>query len=75
MSSHNAIAAPTGISHARAPRPRIGSLTRDLPGLALATAALGALIVVFLGDSFTLNILAGTFLFAGLATSWNVIGG
>lgn len=27
------------------------------------------------GDNFALNILATTFLFAGLAVAWNIIGG
>jgi branched-chain amino acid transport system permease protein len=33
------------------------------------------LIALFSSDSFALNILASTFLFAGLATAWNIIGG
>ena len=42
-------------------------------------AAIGAVLSVLVwwngADNFTLNILATTFLFAGLATAWNIIGG
>jgi branched-chain amino acid transport system permease protein len=48
---------------------------RELPRTALVLAALGGLVALFAGDSFTLNILATTFLYAALATSWNIIGG
>lgn len=47
----------------------------EVPRLLAVVVGLGLLIAVFSGDSFALNILATTFLFAGLATSWNVIGG
>ena len=53
----------------------VGSLAGELPILAAVLAALAVLILAFSGDSFTLNILAATFLFGGLATAWNVIGG
>lgn len=56
-------------------RPVIGSFTRELPLLGVVLVALGLLLVVFRGDSFSLNTLAGTLLFAGLANSWNIIGG
>jgi branched-chain amino acid transport system permease protein len=46
-----------------------------MPRLVLVIAALGALLGWSNGDTFTLNLLALTFLFAGLATAWNVIGG
>lgn len=55
--------------------PRIRGLAQEAPMLALALAACAGLIVVFTGDSFAQNILALTFLFAGLATAWNIIGG
>lgn len=60
-----------------APRatPKIGSFAGELPKLAGVLIALGLVLLVFRTDSFTLNTLAGTFLFAGLATSWNIIGG
>jgi branched-chain amino acid transport system permease protein len=47
----------------------------EVPPLALITVALGALVLVNAGDNFVLSILATTFLFAGLATAWNIIGG
>lgn len=55
--------------------PRIGSFAGELPVLGAVLAALGLVLLFYSGDSFTLNTLAGTFLFAGLATSWNIIGG
>lgn len=57
------------------PKIFIGSFTRELPLLATVVAALGLALVFFSSDSFTLNTLAGTLLFGGLATSWNIIGG
>ena len=53
----------------------VRTFARELPVNLAVLAALGALILVFARDSFTLNILAGSFLFAGLATAWNIIGG
>ena len=53
----------------------IRTFARELPGNVAALAALLALVWALSGDSFTLNILATTFLFAGLATAWNIIGG
>ena len=47
----------------------------ELPINLAALAALGALVWTFRSDSFTLNILASAFLFAGLATAWNIVGG
>jgi branched-chain amino acid transport system permease protein len=57
---------------ARAP---VQSFRTELPRLAAVIAALAVLIGVNISDSFTLNMLAFTFLFAGLATAWNIIGG
>jgi len=45
---------------------------RDLPVLLLVLALL---VWLASADPFTLNMLATTFLFAGLATAWNIIGG
>lgn len=53
----------------------VTTLAQELPWTVGTVAALGGLVAVFSGDSFTLNILASTFLFAGLATAWNIIGG
>jgi branched-chain amino acid transport system permease protein len=57
------------------PGARIRTLKHELPVTAGVLVAMAALVVVFSGDSFSLNILATTFLFAGLATAWNIIGG
>ena len=53
----------------------VKSLRQELPICALVVAALLCVVFLFAGDSFTLNILAATFLYAGLATAWNIIGG
>jgi len=47
----------------------------ELPGLAALLLGFVALAFVLRGDNFTLNMLAATFLYAGLSTSWNIIGG
>lgn len=48
---------------------------QELPFTLGILGILVALVYGFSGDSFTLNLLATTFLFGGLATSWNIIGG
>jgi branched-chain amino acid transport system permease protein len=48
---------------------------QELVRLVIILALLGGLVLVYAGDSFTLNILATAFLFGGLATAWNIIGG
>jgi len=53
----------------------VRTLTSDLPRLAIAIAAAVGLMAINASDPFTLNILASTFLFAGLATGWSIIGG
>ena len=55
----------TGVRHLR---------QEALP-LTLIAAALAAAVLLCAGNTFVLSILATTFLFAGLATAWNVIGG
>jgi len=55
--------------------PRVRSLKGELPVLAGVLAFCAGLIVVFTGNSFVQNMLATTFLFAALSTSWNIIGG
>ena len=52
--------------------PTVGS---DLWGIGAAGALLVVLVLLFAGDTFTLNLLATAFLFGGLATAWNIIGG
>jgi len=54
-------------------RPR--GFVRGLPGLGAVLAGMALLVALAAGDSFWLNILATAFLFAGLASAWNVIGG
>jgi branched-chain amino acid transport system permease protein len=56
-------------------RPRIGGFATEAPIAALVLAALFGLIHLFSGDSFTLNILAATLMYAGLSSAWNIIGG
>lgn len=53
----------------------IAGFPAELPRIALVLAALLGLVYAVSGDSFTLNMLAATFLYAGLATAWNIIGG
>ncbi len=53
----------------------VRTLRHELPTTLAVVAGLGGLVALFSGDSFALNILATTFLFAGLATAWNIIGG
>lgn len=61
----------------RRSRPAAGVPTflRELPVALGAVVLAGALLAVYAGDSFSLDILATAFLFGGLATSWNIIGG
>ncbi len=57
------------------PRSSVRRLGNELPLLAVAAVLLGGLVLVVAGNNFALNILATTFLMAGLATAWNMIGG
>ena len=57
------------------PAPTAKTFARELPLMALVLGLLAALIFAASGDSFALNILSTTFLFAGLASAWNIIGG
>ncbi|MGI4951245.1 MAG: branched-chain amino acid ABC transporter permease [Janthinobacterium lividum] len=47
----------------------------ELPWAVLAVLLLGGLVALWSGDTFILNTLATAFLFAGLASAWNIIGG
>lgn len=58
-----------------AKRIAIRGFRHELPATLGVLALLGALVAVFARDSFALNILAATFLFAGLASAWNIVGG
>lgn len=53
----------------------VPTLAGAIPAGALVLAALAALLMLFSGNSFALNILALSFLFAGLSTAWNIVGG
>ena len=72
MSRTEDVAAP-----ARKPAltPGITTFGYELVRIAIVALALVALAWFYSGTPFILNILAYTFLFAGLATSWNIIGG
>lgn len=54
---------------------RIRTVRSEMPAFAIVVAALGALIFFVSNDSFVVNIVAVTLLFAGLSVSWNIIGG
>ncbi len=56
-------------------QPSVRTFAQELPRLALVLGLLCALTYALSGDTFSLNILATTFLFAGLASAWNLIGG
>ena len=53
----------------------VRTFLRDVPVLLLVLGGMAGLTGLAAGDPFTLNMLSTTFLFAGLATAWNVIGG
>jgi branched-chain amino acid transport system permease protein len=63
----------TGVKPARGSTVR--TFVQELPLMAVALVLLAALIYVFSNDNFTLNTLSTAFLFAGLASAWNLIGG
>ena len=54
---------------------RITTLRTELVRIAVIAVAAAAVLFLFRGDPFILSIVAYTFLFAGLASSWNIIGG
>jgi branched-chain amino acid transport system permease protein len=56
-------------------RIEVATFRTEMPRLAVVLLCLAALIALSSGNSFALNELAYTFLFAGLASAWNVIGG
>jgi branched-chain amino acid transport system permease protein len=60
---------------ASGPPPRVQTFLTSLPPLLLTLAAMGMLLFVYQGDTFILNLLSTTFLFVGLASAWNIIGG
>jgi branched-chain amino acid transport system permease protein len=60
---------------ARPKPPTLKTIGHELPVTGCVLALLAILVFALSGDSFALNTLAATFLFAGLATAWNIIGG
>lgn len=60
---------------ARARSKPVATLATEAPWLAGVLILCLGLVFTLAGSSFALNILASTFLFAGLATAWNIIGG
>lgn len=54
---------------------RVTTLGTELIRIAGIALVFGVAIALFRGDPFILNIMAYTMLFAGLASSWNIIGG
>jgi branched-chain amino acid transport system permease protein len=65
----------TRVAHTKRVPALITTFWGELPRTLLVLAGMGVLVYAFSGSSFTLNILATTFLFAGLASAWNIIGG
>jgi branched-chain amino acid transport system permease protein len=63
--------------HRLTSRDKLGvrSFWHELPITLGILGILVAIVFAVSGDSFTLNLLATAFLFGGLATSWNIIGG
>ncbi len=60
---------------AREVTPKVATPLSELPRLIVVLALLGVIIAFFRSDPFVLNILAAAFLYAGVATAWNIIGG
>lgn len=63
------------MSRSEGAAPRVRTFRQEIAPLGLTLALLAGLVGLYAGDNFSLNILATTFLFAGLATAWNIIGG
>jgi len=63
------------VSRSERRQPRVRTFRQELAPIGLTLALLAGLSGLFASDNFAPSILATTFLFAGLATSWNIIGG
>jgi branched-chain amino acid transport system permease protein len=74
LASSASVVRPDPDTLARAPV-EVATFPSETPRLTVVIIALLALVVAYRGNAFALNELAFTFLFAGLATAWNVIGG
>ncbi len=70
-----AAAAPRDAVPRRSAASRVKTFAGELPLALLVLGLVAGLIWALSGDSFALNILATTLLFAGLAGAWNIIGG
>lgn len=57
------------------PAAQVRTFWSEAPAALLVLGLLSALVYLYSGDTFTLNTLAAAFLFAGLASAWNIIGG
>ncbi len=57
------------------PWKRVRTFKSETPGLAAVFAVLGLVIFLLADDPFGVNMLAVALLFAGLAVSWNIVGG
>lgn len=57
------------------PREGVASARRIWTGYAAGITALAVLLVAVSGNAYWLNIIIMAYLFAGLATAWNIIGG
>ncbi len=66
---------PEGSGQPATRRPAAPGLVRTLAAPLLVVALLGLAIPALASNAYLLNILITTFLFAGLASAWNVIGG
>ena len=75
MSNRSSAPSQTTPGRGLHPASRVRTFAAELPFAGLCLAILAGLVVLFSGDSFTLGILATAFLFAGLASAWNIIGG
>ena len=73
--SEQALTAAVGGEGSASKPVEVATFRSEMPRLIGILAALCAVIAWSAGDTFTLNLLALTFLFAGLATAWNIIGG
>ena len=58
-----------------APAAGVRLFRQELLPIGLVAAALATALMLSAGDNFLLSILATTFLFAGLSTAWNIVGG
>ena len=56
-------------------RPKVTTFGTELGRIGAIGVFFAIFIVLFRGDPFILNMMAYTFLFAALSTSWNIIGG